>query len=105
MSAKAGTTLTDLLLALTLVAACELLTIPFVIPPDLSPGRFIAQVLPLQARAMGEGREQTAQIDGGQTGRIRIHYNRKGRIDQARTVCFSRRCLVMELAGGRIVEK
>lgn len=55
MSAKAGTTLTEMLLALTIVAACELLTIPFVIQPDLSPGRFIVQVLPLQARAMGEG--------------------------------------------------
>ena len=105
MSAKAGTTLTEMLLALMIVAACELLTIPFVIQPDLSPRRFIAQVLPLQARAMGEGQEQIAQIDADQTGRIRIHYNRKGRIDQARTFCFSRRCLVMELAGGRIVGK
>ena len=34
MSAKAGTTLTEMLLALTIVAACELLTIPFVIQPD-----------------------------------------------------------------------
>ena len=105
MSAKAGTTLTEMLLALMIVAACELLTIPFVIQPDLSPGRFIAQVLPFQACAMGEGREQNPQNYGGPIGRIRIQYNRKGRIDQARTVCFSRRCLVMELAGGRIVEK
>ena len=62
MSAKAGTTLTEMLLALMIVAACELLTIPFVIQPDLSPGRVISQVLPFEAGGMGEGPGQNPQI-------------------------------------------
>ena len=105
MSAKAGMTFVEMLLALAVLSVCELLTIPLIREPDLSPGQFIAEVLPYQARAIRENRELNAQISADPLVPVRIHYNAKGRIDQARTLCFSRRCLVMELAGGRIVGK
>ena len=97
-------TLTELLCAVVILSMTSLLSVNVALP-RFSMGKLSHELLSCQLQAMQEQQDCTVTVTTQQGYLLQERYNSRGRVNHPCTLEDEGQVLVIELAGGRIIEK